>query len=558
MIPDMKPVEQDPCAGTPDWRRRSVYCRHNEKCNQKFIYNELGICIIHSARLDLERTFMATAIGYQWLIENLDLDVPPPVQISLIGEPEKSDSYPKEKIKVFRKEYQVSDDPLSHLTFALKHEPVDLGILEGTLRKTNKKILEERLKDHLGVYERKIGFYYEFLTGQDLAVPRMTMGNYIDLLDPDEYFTTLADKNQKWRVNNNLLGTPAFCPVVRKTPVLKEFVDKHLDERVRQLMSAYPASVILRANQYIYLKETKSSFLIEREEPKGDRIRRFVQLLHRRNAFSGMKKEDFIRIQNMIVDPRFASKGYRSDQNYVGERLGNDMEIVHYIPPSPSSVPSLMEGLIETMARIRQKVHPVIQAACISFGFVFIHPFDDGNGRIHRFLVHDILAREHFTPDDVIFPVSAHILNNMADYDKCLESFSRKIMERSQYDIDSDGILTQRSDTDFLYRYFDATVMAEYLFHVMEETIEMDIPAELDFLLRYEKTKKEMQMIVDMPDKKIDLFIQACRQNGGVLSAPKRKKFFSMLSDEEVEHLEKSVNRFLPAEEPKTGLFPGM
>lgn len=501
---------------------------------------------------------MGTPIGYQWLISNLGLDVPPPEQISLIGEPDRSDHYPQERVRIFRKEYRVSDDPVSHLAFALKHEPVDLAIIDRALRKMDKKTLEEHLKDHLGMYERKIGFYYEFLTGQELDVPKITIGNYIDLLDPEEYFTAIADKNQKWRINNNLLGTPKFCPVVRKTLILKGFIAKNLDIKVRQLMSAYPSSVIMRANQYLYLKETKSSFLIEREEPNGDRIQRFVQLLHRKNAFTGLKKEDFIRIQNMIVDPRFASKDYRTVQNYVGERLGKGTEIVHYITPSPSSVASMMEGLIDMMTRVRQHVHPVIQAASISFGFVFIHPFDDGNGRIHRFLVHDILAKENFTPNEVIFPVSAHILNNMADYEKCLESFSGKVMEISRYEIDPDGILTKRNNTDFLYRYFDATVMAEYLFKVIEETIEVDIPDELDFLVRYEKAKKEMQRIVDMPDNKIDLFIQVCWQNDGVLSASKRKKFFSMLSDEEVESLEKTVNNYLPTEEAETGFSPGI
>ncbi len=502
--------------------------------------------------------FMATPIGYQWLIKNLDLEVPPPLQISLIGEPDKLESYPKDKIKIFRKEYRVADDPLSHLSFALKHEPVDLSIIERALKKIDKKMLEDHLKEHLGIYERKIGFYYEFLIGEILDVPRMMAGNYLDILDTKEYFTALADKSQKWRINNNLLGTPAFCPVVRKTSVLKDFIAKNLDKKLQDLMSSYPSSVIHRANQYLYLKETKSSFLIEREEAKGDRIQRFVQLLHRRNAFPGMKKEDFIRIQNMIVDPRFASADYRTNQNYVGERLGNGTEIVHYISPSPSSVGSMMEGLIDTMARIRQNVHPVIAAACLSFGFVFIHPFDDGNGRIHRFLIHDILSKGSFTPDDAIFPVSAHILNNMDEYDRCLESFSRKVMEISRYEIDSEGILTKMNDTDFLYRYFDATAMSEYLFKVIEKTIDVDIPAELDFLLRYENAKKEMQMIVDMPDNKIDLFIQLCRQNGGILSPSKRKKLFSMLSDEEVGNLEKIVKGFLPSEEQDAGISPGM
>ena len=488
---------------------------------------------------------MTIPIGYQWLIRHLDLEVPSPIQISVIGKSATSESYPKNKIKVFRKEYQVPDDPLSHLSFALKHEPLDLSIIERTLKKINRKMIEERLKKSLGKYERKIGFYYEFLTGESLDIPKMTVGNYIDLLDPEEYFTSLAKKSQKWRINNNLLGVPAFCPIVRKTSALKDFISKDLDKKVKDLISSYPSTVILRANQYLYLKETKSSFLIEQEEPRGDRIQRLVHLLHQKDAFPAMRKEDFVRIQKMIVDPRFASGDYRTDLNYVGERLGNGGEIVHYIPPSPASVGPMMEGLIDTMDRLRQGVHPVIAAACISFGFVFIHPFDDGNGRIHRFLIHDILSKGHFTPENTIFPVSAHILDNMADYESCLESFSKKVMEITRYEIDHEGFLRKMNDTDFLCRYFDATEMSEYLFKVIEETIDSDIPAELDFLLRYEKAKKERQTVVDMPDNKIDSFITFCQQNNGVLGASKRKKFFPMLSDEEIGSLEKSVKKLL-------------
>ena len=142
----------------------------------------------------------------------------------------------------------------------------------------------------------------------------------------------------------------------------------------------------------------------------------------------------------------------------------------------------------------------------------------------------------------------------MDDYDQCLESFSRKVMEVSRYDIDSEGLLTKRNDTEFLTMYFDATVMSEYLFKAIEKTIEGDIPYELDFLLRYEKAKKEIQMIVDMPDNKIDLFIEVCRENQGILSASKRKKYFSMLTDEEVGSLEKIIALCLPSEEQISGM----
>jgi len=45
-------------------------------------------------------------------------------------------------------------------------------------------------------------------------------------------------------------------------------------------------------------------------------------------------------------------------------------------------------------------------------GFVLIHPFEDGNGRIHRFLIHHVLARRGFTPQGLLFPVSAVMLHD--------------------------------------------------------------------------------------------------------------------------------------------------
>ncbi|MHB8545122.1 MAG: Fic family protein [Leptospirales bacterium] len=441
---------------------------------------------------------------------------------------------------------------MSHLVFAMKHESIDLAIIACLFRKIDKDQVQKFVcENHKGIYERKIGFLYEFMRGESLDIPKITIGNYVDILDPKEYFTSKAIKNKKWRINDNFIGFKDFCPIVRRTPILEEFIKKDLGKKILDVMKAYPSSIILRANQYLYIKETKSSFLIEREEATGGKIQRFIQLLHRNNGFSEMKKEDFVRIQNMIVDARFIASDYRSDQNYIGSRLENGMEIVHYIPPSSSSVASMMDGLIGTMNRTNGDVHPIIRAACVSFGFVFIHPFNDGNGRLHRFLIHEILSKEGFIPDNAIFPVSAHILNNMGEYDLCLESFSKKIMAVSQYSIDPEGILTRQNDTDFLYRFFDATPMTEYLFKVIEKTIEVDIPKELDFIGKYDKMKKAMQDLVDMPDKKIDLFIQMCRQNDGILSDSKKEKLFGMLSDEEIKDLEDIVNHFLPPEKGK-------
>ena len=57
--------------------------------------------------------------------------------------------------------------------------------------------------------------------------------------------------------------------------------------------------------------------------------------------------------------------------------------------------------------------HPVLAAAIIAFSFVIIHPLEDGNGRIHRYLIHHVLAESGFTPKGVIFPrISSHSRKN--------------------------------------------------------------------------------------------------------------------------------------------------
>lgn len=61
-------------------------------------------------------------------------------------------------------------------------------------------------------------------------------------------------------------------------------------------------------------------------------------------------------------------------------------EIIHFITPKPEDLVQLMEGLMIAHLIMKKGNTPVlIHAAVISYGFVFLHPFEDGNGRIHLF-----------------------------------------------------------------------------------------------------------------------------------------------------------------------------
>jgi Fic family protein len=300
--------------------------------------------------------------------------------------------------------------------------------------------------------------------------------------------------------------------------------------------------LLKRALSYLYTKETKSSFELEHITPSSTRTERFISLLHLAHREDFCEKAALIDLQQSIVDPRFRDTDYRTSQNYVGQTVSWQHEKVHYASPKPEDLPALMEGLIAAHRRMNEgAVHPVVHAAAVAFAFVFLHPFEDGNGRIHRFLIHNILARRRFTPEGFIFPVSASMLKNPAAYDSSLEAFSRSLMPLVEYSLDPDGKMTVHNETATWYRYIDMTSQAEALFGFIEETIGAELVEELAFLRNYDETKRAIQEIVDMPDRQIDLFIRFCLQNNGRLSARKRTRTFDFLSNEEISRMEEAV-----------------
>ena len=140
-----------------------------------------------------------------------------------------------------------------------------------------------------------------------------------------------------------------------------------------------------------------------------------------------------------------------------------------------------------------------------------------------------------------MFPVSASLLKNLADYDASLEAFSRPLMALVEYSLDEEGQMTVQNDTARWYRYVDMTPQAEALFRFIEQTIETELFEELAFLANYDETKRAIQEIVDMPDRQIDLFIRFCLQNHGRLSGRKRAGPFAFLSEEEIARMEQAI-----------------
>jgi hypothetical protein len=435
-----------------------------------------------------------------------------------------------------------ADNPLSHFEFALKYDDVQMSFYQAVLKCIPEKDIVEYIKSAPNSkYSRKIGFWYEFLTGERLSIEDRPNINYVDLIDSERYFTGLIVKNNRWRINNNLLGDVGFCPTLKRTSVILKALDLDFSETLRELSKKYSPEVLNRANNYLYKKETRSSYQIEKEEPTPERIERFVSLLSnagKKDIRNLLSEESLVTLQNQIVDPRFAATGFRDFQNYIGQTTWNYDEIIHYVCPPPEFLIDLMKGLSNTAIRM-EGVNPIVRATAIAFGFVFIHPFVDGNGRIHRFLIHDFLSRDNFLPIGMIIPVSAHMVNNLKLYDDALEAYSKPIMQIIKYTKDKKQKLTvlNASEVEGYYRFPDLTAQTEYLCTVIETAISQDLPNELNFLQNYDEAKELMKQRVDMPDKLIDLFIRFTHQNNGIF--PKRRRnTFQMLKDEEIEALQ--------------------
>ncbi len=108
-----------------------------------------------------------------------------------------------------------------------------------------------------------------------------------------------------------------------------------------------------------------------------------------------------------------------------------------------------MAGLIAAYRTLKSSDVPaIVHSAIISYGFVFMHPFEDGNVRLHRFLIHNILSQRGRVPEVPMFPVSAAMLKNPVLYSTFLEKYSIPLLQLIDYNLELHLQLSDVSATD--------------------------------------------------------------------------------------------------------------
>ena len=480
-------------------------------------------------------------IGAAWLAATYGLEPVMPLSVlSRIGGRRATQRVEDVATETYVEAMRPAGNLRGHLTFHLKHEVPHFELLSRLFEKIDPHELAAWVADEpTGQYARRAGFLYEFLTGRQLSIDAQIGGGYIDAINDRTLVTASKGRevpNRRWRVRDNLPGTRAFCPVLRKTPALLQAIALDVSALLHELAVEFGEEVLMRSAVWMTLRESKSSFAIEGEANQSDRIQRFADVLARRTGRGSWPVDhaSLAELQSAILGQRTTLQhfGIRQSPVFVGEVV-RYQEIVHYVAPPAEDIAAILD-VMKTLLERTQGQSPVMRSAVAAFGFVYIHPLADGNGRVHRFLINDILRRDGFVKDPMILPVSSLITRDPAErrgYDRILDDISQPLMRSlaGLYEFTTtptvypDGIsssfIFKGNDTArHAWRMLDLTGHVSYLANVLHRTIREDMREESRYLRSHALARASIKEIIEMPDMQIDRVIRSAQTNQGKLS----------------------------------------
>lgn len=487
-------------------------------------------------------------IGGAWLARQYGVELVMPLAVasriagrrsSHVGRPTTTESY----VEAMRPAATLR----GHLSFHLKHEIPHFELLSRVFARCDAGEVAAWVADEpTGQYARRAAFLHEFFTAQQLPVPAALGGSYHDAISDEGLVTATPDRavlNKRWRIRDNMPGTRAFCPMIVKAQVGAAALDLDVRALIHTLELEFGAELLMRSAVWMTLRESRASFEIEGEADKTDRIQRFADVLARRTGQGGhppLGDASLAAVQREILGQRTTVQrfGLRQSPVFVGE-IVRYQDIVHYIAPPPEDLADMLAGLQTFLDRTRGQ-SPIMRSAVAAFGFVYIHPLADGNGRVHRFLINDVLRRDGVVQAPMILPVSSLITSDAAErraYDRILDVVSRPLMRALAQTyrfaetpiaypdgISSNFVFAGAETARHAWRYLDLSAHVAYIADVVQRTVREDMHEESRYLRSHAQARSAIKDIVEMPDAQIDRVIRSVRNNQGELSSALRKE----------------------------------
>lgn len=481
------------------------------------------------------------AIGAAWLAHRYQLSPTGhmPVQ-SQVGRRRTTQITNGHKLETYPESMRPADEPAAHLQFHLRHEVPHLELLSRLFARTGPNFVQAWVNtEPTGQYSRRAAFLYEWLTGDTLSVPKRIGGNYRDAIDGSKLIAASPNrivKVSRWRINDNLPGTRHFCPMIVENEEVTTAASLDVPQLFQNLTDEFGEDLLQRAAVWMTLRESKASFAIEGEADRANRIERFADVMARRTGQGDVPLSDasLAQLQSEILGERstLTQFGLRQSPVFVGETV-RYQNIVHYVAPPKEDLVNMLDGLRVFMERT-QGQSPVMRSAVAAFGFVYIHPLADGNGRVHRFLINDILRRDGAIPDPVILPVSAVITDDSGErrnYDRILDKISKPLMQEVREHITftakpiayPDGVTSNlefsgNEEARPVWRYPNLSPHVIYLSSIIKRTLTEQMREQSRYLRSHVRARHALKEIIEMPDHQADRVLRSIDQNKGELS----------------------------------------
>ncbi|PIU75723.1 Fic family protein [Candidatus Pacearchaeota archaeon CG06_land_8_20_14_3_00_35_12] len=180
--------------------------------------------------------------------------------------------------------------------------------------------------------------------------------------------------------------------------------------------NAIEGSTITQNEIFEILKENKWPF----NKPKGEiseayGVAKAISYIRKSKIHLSLKLIQDIHRTIFENSKNFAGK-FREKGVEVGIRdgIGN---LIHLGAPASRVIPLLIE-LIKWYNKNKNKLPPIVLAIVIHNQFEFIHPFEDGNGRVGRLLLNNILLKHRLPPVNIS-------MKNRKRYYATLKEFDR-------------------------------------------------------------------------------------------------------------------------------------
>ncbi|MFH1247203.1 MAG: Fic family protein [Candidatus Micrarchaeota archaeon] len=140
-------------------------------------------------------------------------------------------------------------------------------------------------------------------------------------------------------------------------------------------------AIVIRENVAIKGKELREIY-----ETRNSR--EVVGLILKRKL--KVSEKDVLKMHSMLVRDMDIPVGYKTVPNYLHGR--------QVVTTPPEQVASMMKELFAWFEENKKKMHPLHLASRFHTRFERIHPFEDGNGRVGRFLINIILVNNSYPP----------------------------------------------------------------------------------------------------------------------------------------------------------------